>query len=85
MVNIRYKDLGRIKIIFISLKINIHRPDILTHYSYYLYVYPIIKRILMMFKYQLLMFKKEGRQNRQNLTGNKQENVCSGSRDDQGV
>ena len=39
----------------------------------------------MMLKYQLLMSKKEGRQNRQNLTGNKQENVCSGSCDDQGV
>ena len=39
----------------------------------------------MMLKYQLLTSKKEIRQNRQNLTGNKQENVCSGSCDDQGV
>ena len=39
----------------------------------------------MMLKYQLLMSKKEGRQNRQNFTGNKQENVCSDSCDDQGV
>ena len=50
-----------------------------------IFIHPILKRILMMLKYQLLMSKKQGRQNRQNLTGNKQENVCSGSCDDQGV